>query len=604
LNKQIVEIRNASQRPSLQEFFIEKVVENRLMQTKLTKKLVLLFLLLFALPVFWGNNSRSGVAAEGIKQHEVVFLFDISYSMNATDPEKLAPDCLEEILYALPSNYAVGLVTYGSDVQTAKPVDTGREQVGALLRQVNYTGYTNAGAGLEKALTLFKETGADKTVILLSDGEIMLENPAATQVSVEQFSRAMQTAAQSGIRVVTVAVDDPGNVPQINIYPSAKGQGLLFHIGDTAQLGGVAKTILYEVFGIAKTAISSGDLTSDTLKVRLPLGRSDAIDKAKILLTSAVPLGHIGASYTAQSGEIVNGKRFAVLNLGQPQRETAEIRFGTAGGHIQADLILEMNATIQAEVTLGQGQKPAGVQLIPVSAANQNLQLLNDPYFEGKPVRITADGQEITATVEKGAIRFSLPADSTRSVAVNVRYEDLGVNLIAPAITYIEINRPEGYGKMIAFIAAIVIAMAVLACRRMRNPDPEPPAPPPASRYEYAGKLKLYVTKAPDDSDADPMEYNLYRHFGKEEISLGKILENCGLSFALDGAYKVFFSPGANKALVLTNKSDCTILKNRDLLVKDHSCLVYFHESIHITFEDERSEMILEYKNVKPSERR
>ncbi|HML32145.1 vWA domain-containing protein [Sporomusa sphaeroides] len=578
-------------------------------QTNFIKNPAFLFLLLLVLIIAPGNASHSVTAAETVKRHEVVFLLDVSNSMNTTDAEKLAPDCLEEILYVLPSNYSVGLVTYGSDVQTAMPLDAKREQVGAALRQVNYIGYTNAGAGLERALTLFKDSTADKTVVLLSDGEIMLDNPAATRASEEQFNRAMQAAVQRGIRVYTVAIGDSGNVPQANIYDSANRQGMLFNVSDAAQLGDVAKKLLYKVFGIAKTAVSSGELQNDTVHVRLPLARSDSIHKAKILLTSTVPLSNIGASYTAQSGETLNGKRFAVVNLQQPQSEAVQLHLGTAGGgNMQADLILEMNALVQVEVkNTSSGlseQKKAEVRLIPVSTVNQNLRLLHDPYFEGKSVRVTANGQEITGLVEKGTILFFLPADKSQSVAVKVRYQDLGINLIAPDTTYVEINRPEGYGKIIASITVSFLAIAVLVWWRMRKPEPVPPAPPPpASRYEYAGKLKLYVTKAPDDSDVAPMEYNLYRHFRKEEISLGTVLENCGLPFNLAGAYKVFFSPGANKALVLTNKSDCTILKNRDLLVKDHSCLVYFHERIHITFEDEKSELILEYKSVKPSER-
>ncbi|SDL49274.1 Ca-activated chloride channel family protein [Dendrosporobacter quercicolus] len=566
------------------------------------------FFWLFALFISFWSAFHSVTAAEAVKKHEIVFLLDVSYSMNTTDAEKLAPDCLEEILYTLPSNYMVGLVTYGSDVQAVKPVDAGREQVSAALRQVNYSGYTNAGAGLERALGLFQDSTADKTVILLSDGEIMLDNPAATQVSGEQFNRAMQAAAQRGIRVLPVVIGDPGNVPQANIYTVANRQGMVFQVDDAAQLSGVAKKILYEVFGIAKIAVSSGDLQTDTLNVRLPLAHSDSINEAKILLTSTGPLGNIGAGYTAHSGEVLNGKRFAAVLLRRPQSEAVEIRFGAVGDrYIQANLILDMmTASVQAEVKYtgpGQpGKKLAEVRLIPVSTANPGLQLLQDPYFEGKPVQVTADGQEIAAMVEKGAVRFLLPADSARSVAVKVRYEDLGINLIAPDKTYVEITQPAGYGKMLAVIAALVMAIAALVWWRRRTPEPAAP-PPPASCYEYAGKLKIYVTKTPDDSDVAPMEYNLYRHFRKEEISLGAILENCGLPFFLAGAYKILFSPGANKALVLTNKSDCTVLKNRDLLVKDHSCLVYLHERIHITFEDERSELILEYKNVKPSER-
>ncbi len=580
--------------------------KRKLQQRKILKMPTLLFIFIFVLTCFWGNFSR-GAASEAVKQHEVIFLIDVSNSMNTTDAGKLVPDCLEKILYLLPDNYAVGLVAYGTEVQSINSVDLKREAIAETLRQLSYTGYTNAGVGLEKALTLFKDSEAEKTVILLSDGEIMLDTPDATKVSEMQFSQAMQTAAQRGIRVLSVAIGEQGRLSQANIYNANNPKnGDLFHVDTVAELHDIAKTIVYGKFGIAKTSVSSSDLQNDALRVHLPLKHMEYINKAKISLTSTVPLYNVGADYTAQSGKIVSGKQFAVVNLWQPQSEAVQIRFLAAnGGNVQADLILEMNASVQVEVkntTLEEsGQKIAEVRLVPVSTQNQNLHLLDDPYFEGKSVRVTADDQEIAAVVENGSIRFSLSADQSRSVEVKVHYEDLGVNMITPETISVQVKQAEGYEKL--WIACIVIATVGLIWWRMREPKPLPP-PPIISRYEYAGKFKIYITQTPDDSDIAPMEYNLYRNFQKEEITLGAILEQCGISFSLPGAYKIFFSPGANKALVLTNKSDCTILKNRDLLVKDHSCLVYFHERIHITFEDEHSELILEYKNVKPSERR
>lgn len=214
------------------------------------------------------------------------------------------------------------------------------------------------------------------------------------------------------------------------------------------------------------------------------------------------------------------------------------------------------------------------------------------------------DNDEIAAAVKDGAIQFFLPADAARSVEAKIHYEDLGVHFIAPEVVHIEIQQTENNGILLLSIAAVAVSIGCFVCWRMRKPQPKLPDPPPASRYEYAGKLKLYVTQSPDDGDIAPMEYNLYRNFRKEEISLGTILAHCGIKLPFSGAHKIFFAPGANKALILSNHSDCTVLKNRDLLVKNHSCLLYFNERVHITFEDERSELILEYKNVKPSERK
>lgn len=106
-----------------------------------------------------------------------------------------------------------------------------------------------------------------------------------------------------------------------------------------------------------------------------------------------------------------------------------------------------------------------------------------------------------------------------------------------------------------------------------------------------------------EDIDIAPMEYNLYRRFSREEISLAEILHQCGIELKLEGADKIIFSPGAQKALVLANNSDCTILKNRELLIKNYNTMIYYNERFYITFEDEFSEAILEYRSIKPSER-
>ena len=57
---------------------------------------------------------------------------------------------------------------------------------------VRYTGYTNAGTGLTKALELLDTVEAsEKTVVMLSDGEIVMQDDAATAVSSGQFENAV-----------------------------------------------------------------------------------------------------------------------------------------------------------------------------------------------------------------------------------------------------------------------------------------------------------------------------------------------------------------------------------------------------------------------------
>lgn len=502
---------------------------------------VIFFLMVYAL---WGGNSCK-TYAQDIK-NEVVFLLDVSQSMNITDEGRLAPDALAEILYMPPSDYAVGFVAYGDDIQAEKALQVDRGQVGAALQQTKYVGYTNTGAGLEKALTMFSQAAAvKKTVILVTDGEIMLDTPEATQVSENKFRQAVQKAKERNIRIYTVAIGDVESVVQSELYEPANPQTLFFQAGDAGQLGAISKKILYEAFGIVKTAVSSGGIFKDTLRVALPLKRVDFINQAKILLPSTSALGDIGAGYTAQSGEVLKGKRFAVVNLLHPKNEAVELHFGAAaGGSLQADLMMEIKALVQTEVEgifMGQETATAEVRLLLVEPKNQNVRFLDDPFFADKPVRVEVDNDEIAAAVKDGAIQFFLPADAARSVEAKIHYEDLGVHFIAPEVVHIEIQQTENNGILLLSIAAVAVSIGCFVCWRMRKPQPKLPDPPPASRYEYAGKLKLYVTQSPDDGDIAPMEYNLYRNFRKEEISLGTILEHCGIKLPFSGAHKIFF---------------------------------------------------------------
>lgn len=69
------------------------------------------------------------------------------------------------------------------------------------------------------------------------------------------------------------------------------------------------------------------------------------------------------------------------------------------------------------------------------------------------------------------------------------------------------------------------------------------------------------------------------------------------------GAREIDLLPGPDRSLLFENSSDCTVLKNRDLMMKGRVFPVHFEEKVSITFTDD-SELILQYKNVRPNEER
>lgn len=150
-------------------------------------------------------------------------------------------------------------------------------------------------------------------------------------------------------------------------------------------------------------------------------------------------------------------------------------------------------------------------------------------------------------------------------------------------------------------LAIFLISIFIWLLIQKKKHRPLPPEPM-SSRYEFSGRLNFYITQTVDGSDISPQTYNLYRTYSKVEITLAKILKDCEIKLEFSGSDKISFVPGTNRSLVITNNSDCSILKGRELLIKKHSYPIYFGEKVYITFEDEKSEMELHYKSVKPSE--
>ena len=72
----------------------------------------------------------------------------------------------------------------------------------------------------------------------------------------------------------------------------------------------------------------------------------------------------------------------------------------------------------------------------------------------------------------------------------------------------------------------------------------------------------------------------------------------------MEGADRIYFKAGAGRCLVLSNDSDCTIMQNREILLKGRSYLIGLDSKVDITFEDEITEMALQYREVRPNELR
>ncbi len=124
-----------------------------------------------AVVLLLGTVLLPAAAAGPDSSREVIFLLDASNSMNHIQ-NNTATDMIREMAYSLP---VTGVLTCALPIlQSFIGPQADLSEFDHTVLQTRYTGYSNAGAGLETALSLFSETAEAKEVVVFSDGEIVM----------------------------------------------------------------------------------------------------------------------------------------------------------------------------------------------------------------------------------------------------------------------------------------------------------------------------------------------------------------------------------------------------------------------------------------------
>lgn len=560
----------------------------------------------------------------------VVFVLDSSGSMKTNDPHRLAIDSIAQLIYTLPTDYKAGIIAYSTDtVLTLAPVeDSQRETLMNQVEHIPYDGYSNAGAGLTQAVNqLLADKAGEKTIVLLSDGEIKMKSGDASEQSLAAYQTAVAQAVQNGITIHVIGLGlDMENTDNTIFSAAARTDGGIYHTPPgAAGIQEAIDSILEDWLQIRQTtaAIIDTDGSMEHLEVDLPFAHAS---KVRVLLAGNTEIKNLNTIFQADRARQINGKRYSLIEMVYPTSNKMALSFsGDSGSRIRVTVIPEYNVMPKAEVAY-EDQLPGADQIQDYynraatitykfyDAQNVNVQLWTEAYFNrGKlPVK-SGDALEETA-LEDGKLVVTVPVAQERTISSRFDYSKLPVNVIGSGQVSVVLEGPPeippkepsyALGAIVA-AALVCISAAILIIWYVRRPKsvlPPPPAEKPAAgKYSYVGKLNIYVTRSPSGYDIAPLSYNLFRLPATKVISLGEILEGCGLKEQFMGSDQIYFKAGAGRSLILTNNSDCTVMKSREILMKKKSYQLPLDAKVDVTFEDEISELTFQYKNLKPSE--
>lgn len=561
-------------------------------------------------------------AAQGERSgKEIVFLLDTSNSMNgleanvATQAVVLMRDCLT-------SEYRAGFVGFDTEIQSVFGLSGESANFYQTVTGVTFKGYSNAGAGLKKALSLFSDTqGVARTVVLMSDGEIILSTDNATQEAIAEFQSAVAEAVDRGIVVNTIMIGKEGSVA--NVLTASENTGGSVHwANDREQILAAAEEILFTDLGIRQSAVAAGGAQNGRLSITLP---DTEMELGKILLTSDFALRNVTAAANAADVRVTTGERYAVVDLRSPAQTGVSIAFDAVGeGNVQAKLIPEYLVRLDAQVDYPSGgaassaKEPVLPPTLTVKATGGGNPgaLWKSPVFDSKDITLEINGKPYPAKIADGCAQITYGGDETGLYNVTADFSAFAGNFLSVVPAEIHSARPVvapppgiDYRPMIVILLLLALALVLVfmmgkrrtARRRPAQPTGVIPVGNKPAQSRFNGKLNIYVTQTPDDQDMPPQTFSLYRE-SREKLRLHYVLGKCGIDLQDQGDRDILLRPGQDGALNVTNNSNGTVLKSRELMVKGKSFDVYFEEKVTVIF-DNGSEVVLHYKNVKPSER-
>jgi hypothetical protein len=589
--------------------------------------LCLILCLLFSQSVYASEN-------HGMDKKAIVFLLDASGSMKTNDPQKYAVDSIAQLIYTLPTDYEVGFVAYNTEICATQPFlgNSQRSRIMESAQSVSYENYSNAGAGLLQAVEMLQSCSADdKSIVMLSDGEFLMEDGELTEQSYRTYQEAVEKAVQEEITIHVIGLGkDMENTENSIFQAAAQTEGGIYYTPHALDLPSAMESILTEQLGIRQmtAALIDTDGDSEQIPLELPFAHANTI---RVLLTSDSPIQNVKTNFKADSADQITGERYSLIEIKNPQSSHLEVSFtGTAGKQVQITLIPEYQVIpkvtvayedrVPSDDAADRYERDAILEYTFFDADNESIQLWTEEYFEYGRICIQTGQITEEKVLEGGRLTCRIPVNEKLVQNIHFDCSELPVNVLSMPDIELEFEEapllpvPESvpepdppyavYGILAATIAGI---LAVLMFRRSGTASEaecvsvqdDRPAP---GKSSYVGKLNIYITRAPSGYDIEPLSYNLFRLPSTKVISMAEVLESCGIKEIFEGAGRIYLNSGQGRSIVLTNQSDCCIMKSGEILMKQKSYPLYEDAKVDITFEDEVSELTFQYKVLKPSE--
>lgn len=567
------------------------------------------FLILLSVCPAEARERRSG------EEKEIVILIDCSQSMTEVDENHLAFDFVSEVVHASPRHYRFGVIGYNREVCIRVPLGSGPEEIDNALKDVVYRDYGNAGEGISAALSLLEQGRGSKQILLITDGENMMESAEHTAESVSLFESMVEKASADDIRIDIINLG--GRIEdEANVYGAAEGTGgLIYDLESGEDFERFAEKYLFGEEDIRSQPSGRIDGSLGDLTVRMP---DNLMEKAKIFLAGKQQDVNLTVNCEAEGLRVFKGINYSVIEIEKPVSEEVKIHISSESTlGINAYLMTEYDCDIEAVYDYISETQMAEIQ---AEIKNPEGRSLLDGQLKEGGFRIYINGEESQYRISGSKILADYQAVQDETVKLEVDFDGLygnyygnhmaEINLILPIA---EEDEPVDWffrTVILVFAAVMLILFCMLAKKGKKRQNiirvtdgGGGDEKIRSKENDFCGKLLIYVIRSKGDIDFPPESINLFARCSRDMITLEWILDTCGLPLELPGADKIIIRPGENRSLTVKNNSRASAMKGREILAKGYSFSLYYYEKVTFIFDEEDTEIEVHYRDLKPDER-
>ncbi|WXR61496.1 vWA domain-containing protein [Peptostreptococcaceae bacterium AGR-M142] len=530
----------------------------------------------------------------------ILFIVDKSNSMNNINKKEIIKNISKKVIDKLyDENTEFSYITYNQKIiNFTKNINiNSQEELDLFEKKISSnknSGYSDLGLGLKKSTEIIfsKDYKKDKfLIVLMTDGDVTVPKykNRTKEESIADIEESIKILKENKIPIITLDFNLNENTSFLQEISS--------------ETNGIYSNVFYKDYSLDELISKSIDIKENMNKI-LKLKIPDQIKKNQEFFVEAV--------FKDSKGKIIKNKDFyndfkinayllnednkynlipnifdykillknKVLNSGN-----YSLKLGFENNYLKYEYIKK-----DFDIT---NQEPnnnfyTNIKL-PISKL-EKIYDLND-YF------VDIDNDEISYKLDKENENLKLignklyiKRDSLKEFEFKLIYYD-NENSInqTNTITVKILSKLDYYKNYIMFGFLVTILILIIYIYRLYKDE---------NKKNFNGKLNMYFIRTKDYNEIEPLTFYVYEYENYKKLSLFELFKKEYLEFENINLNKIYFRPYYNNQIKLVNHSNSTVMINSNILRKYECKILDYKSNIHITFEDNYTELEIHFRKI------